>query len=210
MWGIKTPEQARKIIEEQIADAGIDEPKNLEEQALTLVGKDVYEKLIKGYTEKQWGRPCNQLPAFIIKRLPLRFVYNNNYFNDRYQGIPIGGYTKIFEKLLSGSDVILNTDYSDFIKENPTVAVKTVYTGSVDSFSDIASVLLNIEASDLKQKRSIFSIIRATPWLIIRRQTYPLQELSSTSILSSEISRKRLSRANILLNGSRATSRTIL
>lgn len=134
MWGIKTPEQARKIIEEQIADAGIDEPKNLEEQALTLVGKDVYEKLIKGYTEKQWGRPCNQLPAFIIKRLPLRFVYNNNYFNDRYQGIPIGGYTKIFEKLLSGSDVILNTDYSDFIKENPTVAVKTVYTGSVDSF----------------------------------------------------------------------------
>ena len=102
MWNIKTPEQAKEIIASQIADLGITEPHNLEEQALSLVGRDVYEKLIKGYTEKQWGRDCKELPAFIIKRLPLRFVYDNNYFNDRYQGIPIGGYTAIIEKMLEG------------------------------------------------------------------------------------------------------------
>ena len=100
MWGISTPQEAKDIIAAQIADLNITEPKNLEEQALSLVGKDVYEKLIKGYTEKQWGRDCKELPSFIIKRLPLRFVYDNNYFNDRYQGIPIGGYTKIVEKML--------------------------------------------------------------------------------------------------------------
>ncbi|MDD6222093.1 MAG: UDP-galactopyranose mutase, partial [Lachnospiraceae bacterium] len=105
MWGIATPAEAKKIIHDQIEDLHITEPKNLEEQALSLVGRDVYEKLIKGYTEKQWGRPCTELPAFIIRRLPLRFVYDNNYFNDRYQGIPIGGYTQIVEKLLDGADV---------------------------------------------------------------------------------------------------------
>ncbi len=109
MWGIKTPQEAKDIIAKQIAELGITEPANLEEQALSLVGRDVYEKLVKGYTEKQWGRECKELPAFIIKRLPLRFIYDNNYFNDRYQGIPIGGYTKIVEKLLDGSDVLLNT-----------------------------------------------------------------------------------------------------
>ncbi|MBO5266082.1 MAG: UDP-galactopyranose mutase [Ruminiclostridium sp.] len=136
MWGIKTPGEAREIIAKQIADLDIDEPKNLEEQALKLVGRDVYEKLVKGYTEKQWGRPCNELPSFIIKRLPLRFTYNNNYFNDRYQGIPEGGYTKIFEKLLEGIEVRTETDYKDFIAENPDIAKKTVYTGSVDEFFD--------------------------------------------------------------------------
>ena len=100
MWGISTPKEAQEMIKNQIADLNITEPKNLEEQALSLVGKDVYEKLIKGYTEKQWGRDCKELPSFIIKRLPLRFTYDNNYFNDRYQGIPIGGYTKIIEKML--------------------------------------------------------------------------------------------------------------
>ncbi len=134
MWGIRTPAEAKAIIEEQRRALGITEPKNLEEQALSLVGTDVYEKLIKGYTEKQWGRPCTELPAFIIKRLPLRFTYDNNYFNDRYQGIPIGGYTAIVEKMLSGADVLLNTDYFEFIKENPDIADKTVYTGEVDKF----------------------------------------------------------------------------
>ena len=134
MWNIKTPSEAKAIIEEQKASLNITEPKNLEEQALSLVGTDVYEKLIKGYTQKQWGRPCTELPAFIIKRLPLRFIYDNNYFNDRYQGIPIGGYTAIVEKLLCGSDVMLSTDYFDFIKENPDVADKTVYTGEIDKF----------------------------------------------------------------------------
>lgn len=134
MWGIKTPEEAKAKIAEQIAELDIDEPKNLEEQALKLVGTDVYEKLVKDYTEKQWGRPCNELPAFIIKRLPLRFRFDNNYFNDRYQGIPIGGYTQIIEKMLENSEVKLNTDYFEFIKENPDIAKKTVFTGAVDEF----------------------------------------------------------------------------
>lgn len=134
MWGIKTPKEAKVIIAKQIADLDIGEPKNLEQQALKLVGRDVYEKLIKGYTEKQWGRPCEELPAFIIKRLPLRFVYDNNYFNDRWQGIPIGGYTQITEKLLEGSDVLTDTDYFTFIKEKPDIAKKTVFTGQIDEF----------------------------------------------------------------------------
>ena len=134
MWGIKKPSEAKAIIEKQIADLNIGEPKNLEEQALKLAGTDVYEKLVKGYTEKQWGRPCTELPAFIIKRLPLRFIYDNNYFNDRFQGIPMGGYTQIIEKMLEGAEVKTDTDYFDFIKENPDIADKTVYTGMIDEF----------------------------------------------------------------------------
>ncbi|MBQ7761473.1 MAG: UDP-galactopyranose mutase [Clostridia bacterium] len=136
MWGIKKPSEAKAIISEQIKELNITEPKNLEEQALSLVGRDVYEKLIKGYTEKQWQRKCADLPSFIIKRLPLRFTYDNNYFNDRYQGIPIGGYNQIIEKMLKGSDVLLNTDYFEFIKENEGIAIKTVFTGQIDAFYD--------------------------------------------------------------------------
>ena len=136
MWGIKTPEEAQQKIQEQIEELHITDPQNLEEQALSLVGKDVYEKLVKGYTEKQWGRDCKDLPAFIIKRLPTRFTYDNNYFNDRYQGIPIGGYTKIVEKLLEGIETLHNTDYRKFISENPHIADKTVYTGQIDEFFD--------------------------------------------------------------------------
>ena len=134
MWGIRTPQEAKEIIEKQIKELNITEPKNLEEQALSLAGRDVYEKLIKGYTEKQWGRPCTELPAFIIKRLPFRFIYDNNYFNDRYQGIPMGGYTKIVEKMLDGIDVKTGTDYFEFIRENPDVAEKTVFTGMIDEY----------------------------------------------------------------------------
>ncbi|MBQ3590107.1 MAG: UDP-galactopyranose mutase [Clostridia bacterium] len=136
MWGIKTPAQAKAKIAEQIAELGITEPKNLEEQALSLVGRDVYEKLIKGYTEKQWARDCKELPSFIIKRLPLRFTYDNNYFNDRYQGIPIGGYTPIIEKMLANSDVMLSTDYFEFVKDNADIAGKTVFTGQIDRYFD--------------------------------------------------------------------------
>ena len=136
MWGIKTPEEAQQKIQEQIEELHITNPQNLEEQALSLVGKDVYEKLVKGYTEKQWGRDCKDLPSFIIKRLPTRFTYDNNYFNDRYQGIPIGGYTKIVEKLLEGIETLHNTDYRKFISENPQIADKTVYTGQIDEFFD--------------------------------------------------------------------------
>lgn len=134
LWGIKTPAEAKEIIDRQRRECGVDNPSNLEEQALSLVGRDVYEKLVKGYTEKQWGRPCNELPAFIIKRLPLRFVYDNNYFNDRYQGIPVGGYTQIVEKMLDGCDVLTQTDYFDFIKQNQGIAAKTVFTGQIDRF----------------------------------------------------------------------------
>ncbi len=136
MWGVKTPDEAKAKIQEQISELNITEPKNLEEQALSLVGKDVYVKLVKGYTEKQWGRDCKDLPAFIIKRLPLRFIYDNNYFNDRYQGIPIGGYTKIIEKMLDGIPVLTNTEYKDFVKQTSDEFVKIVYTGMIDEFFD--------------------------------------------------------------------------
>lgn len=134
MWNITTPRQAKEIIEKQTETLNIGEPENLEEQAIKMVGSDMYEKLIKGYTEKQWGRPCKELPSFIIDRLPLRFMYDNNYFNDRYQGIPIGGYTHIFEKLLEGTEVLLDTDYSEFAKQHAGEYVKTVYTGMIDEF----------------------------------------------------------------------------
>lgn len=145
MWNIKTPSEAKAIIEKQIEELNITEPQNLEEQALSLVGTDVYEKLIKGYTEKQWGRDCKELPAFIIKRLPLRFTYDNNYFNDRYQGIPIGGYTKIVEKMLEGSDVLLDTDYFEFIKDNEGIADKVLFTGMIDEYYDFVTDTLNTE-----------------------------------------------------------------
>lgn len=134
MWSIRTPTEAKTKIAEQIAELNITEPKNLEEQALSLVGTDIYQKLVKGYTEKQWGRDCKELPAFIIKRLPVRFTYDNNYFNDRYQGIPIGGYTAIIEKLLDGIDVQLSIDYFDFVEKNPNIASKTVFTGMIDEY----------------------------------------------------------------------------
>ncbi len=134
LWGIRTPKEAQDIIEEQRSSLGITEPKNLEEQALSLAGTDVYEKLIKGYTEKQWGRSCTELPPSIIKRLPFRFRYDNNYFNDPYQGIPIGGYTKMVEKMLAGSEIMLDTDFFTFRKENPDIADTIVYTGPIDEY----------------------------------------------------------------------------
>ena len=139
MWGIRTPKEAMDIIETQRREAGVENPRNLEEQALSLVGRDVYEKLVKGYTEKQWGRDCKELPAFIIKRLPVRFVYDNNYFSDPYQGIPKGGYTPIILKLLEGITVKLNTEYREFLHQNeeadePDTFEKIVYTGMIDEY----------------------------------------------------------------------------
>ncbi|MCD8020091.1 MAG: UDP-galactopyranose mutase [Clostridiales bacterium] len=142
MWDIRTPQEAKDKIAAQIASLDIQEPKNLEEQALSLVGRDVYEKLVKGYTEKQWGRDCKELPSFIIKRLPLRFTYDNNYFNDPYQGIPKGGYTKIVEKMLKYADVLLNTDYFTFREEHPDIADKTVYTGPLDAYFEYKAGIL--------------------------------------------------------------------
>lgn len=134
MWGVITPQQAKEKIAQQIIDAGIVEPKNLEEQAISLVGTDIYEKLVRDYTQKQWGRPCNELPAFIIKRLPVRFIYDNNYFNDRYQGIPEGGYTAMVEKLLEGCEVQLNTDYLAEKEKFDAMGEKVVFTGCIDEY----------------------------------------------------------------------------
>ncbi|MGG3739462.1 UDP-galactopyranose mutase [Aeribacillus pallidus] len=134
LWGVITPQEAKQKIEEQKRAAGITEPKNLEEQAISLVGIDLYEKLIKGYTEKQWGRPATELPKFIIKRLPVRFTYDNNYFNDKYQGIPIGGYTAIIEKMLEKCDIRLNTDFFQNREELEKEAKKIVFTGMIDEF----------------------------------------------------------------------------
>lgn len=141
MWGVKTPaeaqakldEQRRMAVERMKAD-GISEPRNLEEQALLLIGRDIYEQLIKGYTEKQWGRPCTELPAFIIRRLPVRLTFDNNYFNDSYQGIPIGGYNRLTEGLLAGADVLLHTDFFDNREHWQSVADKIVFTGKIDEF----------------------------------------------------------------------------
>ena len=134
MWGVVTPEEAAARIEEQRREAGITEPKNLEEQAISLVGRDIFEKLIKGYTEKQWGRDCKDLPAFIIKRLPVRFTFDNNYFNALYQGIPTGGYTKMVANMLEGIEVQLNEDYLEKKEQFDTLAEKVVYTGPVDAY----------------------------------------------------------------------------
>ena len=134
MWGVVTPEQAAEKIKEQREAAGITEPKNLEEQAISLVGTDIYEKLIKGYTQKQWGRPCDQLPAFIIKRLPVRLTFDNNYFNALYQGIPVGGYTKMVARMLEGIEVRLNEDYLADRAAWDKMAKQVIYTGPIDAF----------------------------------------------------------------------------
>ena len=136
LWGVVTPREAEAKIREQREAAGITEPKNLEEQAISLVGTDIYERLIKGYTEKQWGRPCSELPSFIIKRLPVRFTFDNNYFNARYQGIPVGGYTRMVERMLDGVEVRLNVDYLQHKAELDALADRVVYTGSVDAYFD--------------------------------------------------------------------------
>lgn len=136
MWGVITPEEAQAKIEEQKKEAGIIEPKNLEEQAISLVGTDIYEKLIKGYTQKQWGRPCSELPSFIIKRLPVRLTFDNNYFNALYQGIPVGGYTKMVANMLGDVEVRLDTDYFEHKEELDALADKVVYTGAVDAYFD--------------------------------------------------------------------------
>ena len=174
MWGVITPEEAAAKIEEQRKTAGITEPKNLEEQAISLVGIDIYEKLVKGYTEKQWGRPCNELPAFIIKRLPVRLTFDNNYFNALYQGIPVGGYTKMVENMLDGIEVRLDTDYLKNKPELDALAEKVVYTGPIDAYYDFKfgaleyrSVRFETEVLDkpnFQGNAAVNYTDRETPW----------------------------------------------
>lgn len=136
LWGVRTPEEAKSVLERQVAEAGITEPTNLEEQALKLVGRDIYEKLIRGYTAKQWGRDCRELPAFIIRRLPVRFTYDNNYFNHPYQGVPKSGYTAMVERMLSGIEVRLNTDFLKKREQFESQAKQVVFTGPIDAYYD--------------------------------------------------------------------------
>lgn len=152
LWGVVTPKEAKEKIEEQKREAGITKPRNLEEQAISLVGTDIYEKLIKGYTEKQWGRPATELPAFIIKRLPVRFTYDNNYFNDRYQGIPIGGYNVIIERMLENCDVQLETDFFAEREQLQKEANKIVYTGMVDEFYNFKFGVLEYRSLKFENK----------------------------------------------------------
>lgn len=173
MWGVITPEEAAAKIEEQKKEI-VGEPQNLEDQAISLVGRDIYEKLVKGYTEKQWGRDCKELPAFIIKRLPVRLTFDNNYFNALYQGIPIGGYTKMVENMLAGIEVILNTDYLENKAKWDAMAEKVVYTGPIDAYFDYC--LGNLEYRSIRFENEILDIPnfqgnaavnytdRETPW----------------------------------------------
>lgn len=155
MWGVVTPEEAAAKIEEQKKEI-TGEPQNLEEQAISLVGRDIYEKLVKGYTEKQWGRDCKELPAFIIRRLPVRLTFDNNYFNALYQGIPIGGYTKLVENLLEGIEVRLNEDYLEDKAEWNAMAEKVVYTGAIDAYFDYA--LGNLEYRSVRFENEILDV----------------------------------------------------
>lgn len=174
MWGVVTPEEAAAKIEEQKRQAGITNPRNLEEQAISLVGTDIYEKLIKGYTEKQWGRPCTELPAFIIKRLPVRLTFDNNYFNALYQGIPVGGYTKLVANMLEGIEVRLNEDYLQNKEKWDALADKVVYTGPIDAYFgyeygplEYRSVRFETELLDKPNYQGVAAMNytdRETPW----------------------------------------------
>ena len=198
MWGVVTPQEAAAKIEEQRREAGITEPKNLEEQAISLVGTDIYEKLIKGYTEKQWGRPCRDLPAFIIKRLPVRLTYDNNYFNALYQGIPMGGYTKMVANMLDGIEVRLNVDYLANKAELDALADKVIYTGPIDAYFgyklgnlEYRSVRFETEVLDIPNFQGNAAVNytdRETPWTrIIEHKWFEFADQPKT-VISREFS----------------------
>ena len=198
MWGVVTPQEAAAKIEEQKRAAGITEPKNLEEQAISLVGTDIYEKLIKGYTEKQWGRPCTELPAFIIKRLPVRFTFDNNYFNASYQGIPMGGYTKMVEKMLEGIEIRLNVDYFEHKEELDALADRIIYTGPIDAYFgyrlgnlQYRSVRFETEVLDMPNFQGNAAVNytdRQTPWTrIIEHKWFEFGDQPKT-VISREYS----------------------
>lgn len=200
MWGVITPDEAERKIAEQRAESGIEEPQNLEEQAISLVGKEIYEKLVKGYTEKQWGRPCNTLPSFIIKRLPVRFNYDNNYFNAKYQGIPIGGYTAIIEKLLDGIDVELGVNFFDDREQYATLAKKIVFTGPIDEYYgyrfgplEYRSVYFETEVLD-KENYQGNAVVNYTasdvPWTRIIEHKWFESTESEKTVISREYSRE--------------------
>ena len=200
MWGVVTPKEAQDKISEQREKSGILTPKNLEEQAISLVGSDIYEKLIKGYTEKQWGRPCRELPAFIIKRLPVRFTYDNNYFNAIYQGIPVEGYTAMIEKMLEGIEVRLGVDYLENREMMCAVAEKIVYTGAIDAYYDYCygalnyrSVRFETEVLDIEnfQGNAVINYTDAeTPYTRIIEHKHFVFGMQEKTVISKEYSQE--------------------
>lgn len=199
LWGVKTPKEAMDKINEEKAKYPCKTPTNLEEQAINLVGETIYNKLIKGYTEKQWEKPCTELPAFIIKRVPLRFVFDNNYFNDRYQGIPIGGFTPIIEKLLKGSDVSLDCDYFDNIEKLNKIAKNIIFTGPIDKFFDYKygaleyrSIRFETEILDCQnyQGNAVVNYTdRETPYTrVIEHKHFQFDTTSPKTVISKEFS----------------------
>ena len=200
MWGVVTPEEAAAKIEEQRKAAGITEPKNLEEQAISLVGTDIYQKLIKGYTEKQWGRSCTELPAFIIKRLPVRLTFDNNYFNALYQGIPVGGYTRMVANMLDGAEIHLNVDYLEQKDELDKLAERVVYTGPIDAYFgyklgslEYRSVYFETEVLNIPnfQGNAVVNYTdRETPWTRIIEHKWFEFGTQPKTVISREYSRK--------------------
>lgn len=209
MWGVVTPQKAEAKIQEQKKEADITEPKNLEEQAISLVGTDIYEKLVKGYTEKQWGRPCTELPAFIIKRLPVRLTFDNNYFNALYQGIPIGGYTKMVENMLNGIEVRLGVDYLKEKNHFDSMAEKVVYTGPIDAYFNYSlggleyrSVCFETEVLDMPNFQGNAAVNytdRETPWTrIIEHKWFEFgKDENGNDIPKTVISREYSSEWNV-------------
>ena len=181
LWGTRTPEEARLKIEEQIKEADITDPKNLEEQAISLVGKDIYEILIKGYTEKQWGRKATEVPAFIIKRIPVRFTFDNNYFNDKYQGIPIGGYTNFIRKLLAGAEIKCNVDYNKDRNEFSDCANKVIYTGPIDEYFD-TRIIEHKHFEFGTQEKTVISKEYSLDWKHGVEPYYPINDLKNNSL----------------------------
>lgn len=196
MWGEKDPDKVKEIINKQVKELNIKEITNLEEQALSLVGKDIYETLIKGYTQKQWGKKCSELPSFIIKRIPLRFEFNNNYFNDTYQGIPIGGYTLLINKMLEGIDVILNEDFLQNKEKYLRIAKKIVYTGAIDEYFDYSLGELeyrSLRFEEIKMNKEYYqnnAVInytdKETPFTRIIEHKYFENIVSSSTIITKE------------------------
>ena len=200
MWGIRTPAEAVEIIERQKAEAadliGEGEPKNLEEQALSLIGRDVFEKLIKGYTEKQWGRSCTELPPSIIKRLPVRLTYDNNYFNDRWQGIPMGGYTAMVERMFGDVEILLSTEYREFREQNPGIAGRTIYCGPIDEYFDFKLGTLEyrslrfesevVECENWQGNAVVNYTEREVPWTRIIEHKHFESQSSPVSVITRE------------------------
>ena len=204
MWGVVTPEEALEVIEKQKKEAGITEPKNLEEQAISLVGKDIFEKLVKGYTEKQWGRDCKDLPSFIIKRLPVRLTFDNNYFNALYQGIPVGGYTKMVANMLEGIEVRLGVDYLKSKDEYDAIAEKIVYTGPIDAYFNYSLGALQyrsvrfenkiIDKPNYQGNAAVNYTDRETPWTrIIEHKWFEFGKDSEGNDISKTIISKEYS-----------------